>query len=146
MHRSYRFDVRALADGSAQTLAVDFASALTHAEQEALRIGARPGAYPAPLNMVRKMACSFGWDWGPDLQTAGLWKPASIQRWRTARLVSVRPLVTVAGSDATVSRARRRRALRPRGGPATLDVRVRVGDVAVERARCSPVCRRPCSA
>ena len=38
---------------------------------------ARPGAYPHPLNMVRKMACSFGWDWGPDLQTAGIWKPVT---------------------------------------------------------------------
>ena len=130
MHRSYRFDVRALADGSAQTLAVDFASALTHAEQEALRIGARPGAYPAPLNMVRKMACSFGWDWGPDLQTAGLWKPATIQRWRTARLASVRPLVSIAGSDATVSVHVdvERSGLETEG---ELGVRIRVGDAVV---------------
>src|SRR5699024_9962035 len=47
------------------------------------------------FNMVRKMACSFGWDWGPDLQTAGLWKPVRLERWSRARLASVRPLVTV---------------------------------------------------
>ena len=41
------------------------------------------------------MACSFGWDWGPDLQTAGIWKPVRLERWDTARLAQVRPLVTV---------------------------------------------------
>ena len=75
-----------------------FRSALETAEAEVERIGARPGAYPHPLNMVRKMACSFGWDWGPDLQTAGIWKPVRLERWRTARLASVRPLVTVDGA------------------------------------------------
>lgn len=131
MHRSYRFDVRALATGETD-LVVDLASALTHAEQEALRIGGRPGAYPAPLNMVRKMACSFGWDWGPDLQTAGLWKPASIQRWRTARIASVRPLVTVAGSTARV--AVHVDVERSGLDELPVDLRVRVGDVVATGA------------
>ena len=63
------------AGGAPLPLTVDLRSALEHAEAEQERIGSRPGAYPQPLNMVRKMACSFGWDWGPDLQTAGLWRP-----------------------------------------------------------------------
>ena len=98
-HRSFRLDVRdevTRAEGAAQPLTVDFASALLHAREEADRLGARPAAYPHPLNMVRKMACSFGWDWGPDLQTAGIWRPVRLERWRVARLASVRPLVTVA--------------------------------------------------
>lgn len=94
MHRSYRFDVRDLVGGPKE-LAVGLASALEVAEAEAERIGPRPMAYAQPFNMVRKMACSFGWDWGPDLQTAGLWKPVRVQRWRVARLADVRPLVTV---------------------------------------------------
>ena len=97
-HRTFRLDVRdelARADGGAQPLTVDFASALLHGREEAERLGARPAAYPHPFNMVRKMACSFGWDWGPDLQTAGIWRPVRLERWRTARLASVRPLVTV---------------------------------------------------
>ena len=97
-HRTFRFDVRdvvAGADGARMPLTVDFASALERAESETLRIGARPAAYDYPLGMVRKMACSFGWDWGPDLQTAGIWKPVRLERWRVARLASVRPLVTV---------------------------------------------------
>ncbi|AEI12929.1 glycosyl hydrolase 2 galactose-binding domain-containing protein [Cellulomonas gilvus] len=93
-HRSYRFDVRELVGGPA-TLRVDLASALHHAEAEARRLGPRPLAYPQPFNMIRKMACSFGWDWGPDLQTAGPWRPVRVERWRVARLAQVRPVVTV---------------------------------------------------
>jgi len=102
-HRSYRFDVREhLAAGptSAPVLRVDLASALHHAQAEEARLGHRPLAYPQPFNMVRKMACSFGWDWGPDLQTAGLWKSVRVERWRTARLAQVRPVVTL-GTDGT---------------------------------------------
>lgn len=96
-HRSYRFDVRTLlAAGGEHELTVDFSPALEHAEQVEARLGFRPRPYPHPFNAVRKMACSFGWDWGPDFQTAGIWKPVRLERWRTARLASVRPLVTVA--------------------------------------------------
>ena len=41
------------------------------------------------------MACNYGWDWGPDLVTAGIWREARVERWRTARLAAVRTLVTV---------------------------------------------------
>ncbi len=97
-HRTHRFDVTevvAAAGGQDTALTVAFRSALEAAEEEVSRIGARPGAYDHPLNMVRKMACSFGWDWGPDLQTAGIWRPIGLERWRTARIHSVRPLVTM---------------------------------------------------
>ncbi|MBO9553900.1 glycoside hydrolase family 2 TIM barrel-domain containing protein [Cellulomonas sp.] len=102
MHRSYRFDVRDLVRPVTQRLRVAFRSALEHAEEEAARLGSRPSPYPQPYNMVRKMACSFGWDWGPDLQTAGLWRPVRVERWRVARLARVRPLVTVDGEGTGV--------------------------------------------
>ena len=95
MHRSYRFDVRRLVTGAAVPLTVRFAPALTYAEQQERELGPRPRAYGHPFNAVRKMACSFGWDWGPDLQTAGIWRPARLERWREARLASVRPLATL---------------------------------------------------
>ncbi|MFC9226459.1 sugar-binding domain-containing protein [Streptomyces hygroscopicus] len=95
MHRGYRFDVRPhLLDG-VNELTVDFSSALQYAQDTEAVLGRREHVYPHPFNMVRKMACSFGWDWGPDLQTAGIWKPVRLERWHTARLGRVRPLVTV---------------------------------------------------
>ena len=30
---------------------------------------------------VRKMACSFGWDWGPMAPTAGIWRPVRLLAW-----------------------------------------------------------------
>ncbi|MEV6302302.1 glycoside hydrolase family 2 protein [Actinoplanes sp. NPDC051861] len=94
MHRGYRFDVRHLLRDGAIPLTVRFDSALEHAEEFERAHGSRPRPYPHPFNAVRKMACSFGWDWGPDLQTAGIWKPVRLERWRVARLASVRPLAT----------------------------------------------------
>ena len=132
MHRSYRVDVRgaaAAAGGEALPLTVDLRSALEHAEAEQERIGFRPGAYPQPLNMVRKMACSFGWDWGPDLQTAGLWQPVTVERWRVARIAAVRPLVSLSDDHATATVAVHLDVERSGLGsaPAELAVTVRLG-------------------
>jgi beta-mannosidase len=102
MHRSYRFDISSQVTGEPIELEVDLDSATTYAEAERVRLGDRPSAYPsAPFNFIRKMACSFGWDWGPDLRTAGLWKPARLERWSIARLAQVRPIVTLDPSSGT---------------------------------------------
>jgi len=96
MHRSYRFDISSHVTGEPVELEVDLASATAYAEAERRRLGDRPSAYPnAPFNFIRKMACSFGWDWGPDLRTAGLWKPVRLERWNIARLAQMVPLTTL---------------------------------------------------
>lgn len=97
MHRSYRFDVTEFA-GAERDLMVRFTSAYTEAEKWQAELGRRPNAYPEPFNYVRKMACSFGWDWGLTLVTAGLWRPVRLESWSTARIASVRPLVDVDGN------------------------------------------------
>ena len=98
MHRSYRFDISQHLNGQPMELEVDLHSATAYAEAELRRLGDLPRPYPAPYNFIRKMACSFGWDWGPDLRTAGLWKPVRLERWGVARLALVMPVVTL---DAT---------------------------------------------
>lgn len=95
MHRSYRFDISRHLIGESVELEVDLHSATAYAEAEQRRLGDRPRPYPAPYNFIRKMACSFGWDWGPDLRTAGLWKPVRLERWSIARLAQIVPLITV---------------------------------------------------
>ncbi|MCZ0986287.1 glycoside hydrolase family 2 protein [Streptomyces diastatochromogenes] len=91
MHRSHRFH----ATGLRGRLAVRFASAYTEAGAVRDRLGERPAAYDEPYQYIRKMACSFGWDWGPTLVTAGIWRPVRLEHWSTARISRVRPLVTV---------------------------------------------------
>ncbi|MDR6979919.1 beta-mannosidase [Streptomyces sp. 3330] len=98
MHRSYRFDVT----GIEGALAVRFVSAYAEAEAVRGEVGDRPAAYAEPYQYLRKMACSFGWDWGPTLVTAGIWRPVRVERWSTARLARVRPLVTVEGGVGVV--------------------------------------------
>ncbi|MFF6783646.1 glycoside hydrolase family 2 protein [Streptomyces sp. NPDC012510] len=98
MHRSYRFDVT----GTSGRLSVRFASAYAEAEAVRERLGDRPNAYPEPFQFIRKMACSFGWDWGPTLVTAGIWRPVRLERWSTARIARVRPVVTVDGTTGQV--------------------------------------------
>ncbi len=94
MHRGYRYDVTQLLAGDGGRLTVAFTSAYREAERVRELLGPRPNAYPEPFNFIRKMACSFGWDWGPTLVTAGIWRPVRLEGWSTARLAAVRPLAT----------------------------------------------------
>jgi beta-mannosidase len=99
MHRSYRFDVTDLAAEGGAPLAVRFAPVHDEADRVRDEVGARPNVYPEPFNYVRKMACSFGWDWGPTVVTAGIWRPVRLESWGRARLARVRPLVSVRDGD-----------------------------------------------
>jgi beta-mannosidase len=102
MHRTYRFDVGPLLRDGPNTLAVTFRSPVKAADQFSEELGRRPHVGHHPYNAIRKMACNFGWDWGPDLATVGIWRPVSLESWSGARLASVRPLATVSGDAGTV--------------------------------------------
>lgn len=102
MHRSYRFPVRHLLRTGENTLKILFDPPYGYAEAQKAALGDRPGAYAEPYQFIRKMACNFGWDWGPTLVTAGIWRPIGIETWNTARLAEVRPLVTLDGADGVV--------------------------------------------
>jgi beta-mannosidase len=95
MHRSYRFDVTSLLGEGDTEVSVAFSSAYDYTDQVREQVGPRPGAYDEPYQFIRKMACNFGWDWGPTLVTAGIWRPIALHAWSTARLARVRPEITV---------------------------------------------------
>ncbi len=105
MHLGYRFDVKPFLQAGENDLRVTFRSALLYAREQVERLGYLPNsAYSHPFNFIRKMACNFGWDWGPTLVTAGVWQPAYLEAWAGARIASVRPLVTAADAQsATVA-------------------------------------------
>ncbi|MEM9883912.1 MAG: glycoside hydrolase family 2 protein [Planctomycetota bacterium] len=104
MHRRYRFDVGpALREGTNE-LTITFAAALPHAEAVRDERGELPatgnGSNPQrPHNFIRKMACNFGWDWGPALTTAGIWRDVRLEAWDAARLADVRPATTGIDED-----------------------------------------------
>jgi beta-mannosidase len=102
MHRSYRFPVAHLLRTGPNTLAVTFTGALTAAEQASRELGPRPHVNGHPYNGLRKMACDFGWDWGPELATVGIWRPIGLDSWRVAGLAGVRPLVELDGDTGVV--------------------------------------------
>jgi len=47
------------------------------------------GQKPMIQNYIRKMACSFGWDWGPTLPLSGIWKPVFLEGWSEPRIQSI---------------------------------------------------------
>jgi beta-mannosidase len=102
MHRTYRFEVGPLLQDAENELAVTFRSPVKAADQFSEELGRRPHVNHHPYNAIRKMACNFGWDWGPDLATVGIWKPVSLESWSGARLTTVRPLTAISGGAGTV--------------------------------------------
>jgi beta-mannosidase len=100
MHRSYRWDVRGLLRDGENTLVVTFAAPVPETGARAEGEAALPRTNHHDYNQLRKMACSFGWDWGIDVAGAGIWKPIGIDSWAHVRIASVRPLVDVVpGAD-----------------------------------------------
>ncbi|MCG5217862.1 glycosyl hydrolase 2 galactose-binding domain-containing protein [Streptosporangium soli] len=99
MHRVHRFDVTDVVTAGENTVEIVFSPVREYAERVRTAVGERPNVYPEPFQYVRKMAANFGWDWGPNLVTAGIWKSARLESWSGARLESVRPHLTVSGAD-----------------------------------------------
>ena len=95
MHRCFRFDTRAALRPGTNRLRIRFDSAYAYAEAQRERLGDRPNGYAEPYQFIRKMACNFGWDWGPTLVTAGIWQDIGLHTWSGARLAEVRPQVTI---------------------------------------------------
>ncbi len=91
MHVGYRFDVRPHLKPGRNTLAITFASAERYATAMEQRLGTLPFLNTrVPFNMIRKMACNFGWDWGPELITCGIWRGIRLEGWSEARIKSCR--------------------------------------------------------
>ncbi|GGU96993.1 beta-mannosidase [Streptomyces litmocidini] len=129
MHRAHRFDVTRRTG----RLEVRFDSAYEEADRVRALTGERPNVYPEPFQYIRKMACSFGWDWGPTVVTAGMWRPVRLEHWSTARLAEVRPLVTVDGATGRVElRLRAERTERGSGRPLSVRAAVRGEEGEIE--------------
>ncbi|MEI9904231.1 MAG: hypothetical protein WDN06_09780 [Asticcacaulis sp.] len=61
---------------------------------------------------TRKAGYHYGWDWGPRFVTSGLWRPAHVRAWDTARIDGIQ----IVQSDVSRDSAHRDRRLRHRRG------------------------------
>lgn len=52
---------------------------------------------------IRKMQCQFGWDWGPRLVTAGVWRAIRLETWSTNRIVTTRIIQDHSARDGSVT-------------------------------------------
>ncbi len=101
MHVAYRFPVAPLLRAQGNELEITFASAVRYARSLEAERGPLPhvNVHGIPYNYIRKMACNFGWDWGPTLVTAGIWRNVRLEAWSAARVAAVRPLVLRADAE-----------------------------------------------
>ncbi|MEM8875911.1 MAG: glycoside hydrolase family 2 protein [Planctomycetota bacterium] len=107
MHRRYRFDIGTHVTPGVNQLEVRFAAPVPHAFDQREKLGDLPvaggGLNPtSPHNMLRKMSCNMGWDWGPVLPTCGIWRSVRLETWSKARLGDVRPIIREATAERAV--------------------------------------------
>lgn len=90
MHRTWEFDVKTLLREGENTISVRFASP-TKFIRESYRDDPADGTADAMEGFpnLRKAHCMFGWDWGPRLPDAGIWRDISLIGVDAARIRDV---------------------------------------------------------
>ncbi len=91
MHRIWEFNVKRLLAPGENTIAVHFASPTKYIK-EAYANSVADGSSDAMVGFphIRKAHCMFGWDWGPRLPDAGIWRDISLVSIQKARIQDVR--------------------------------------------------------
>ncbi|KFF14660.1 beta-mannosidase [Chryseobacterium soli] len=88
MFRKWEIPVKEYLKSGDNLLQVNFKSAVTVGKELAEKV---PFTMPeSPRSFVRKAQYQFGWDWGPRLVTAGIWKEVKLNYWNTATLTHVK--------------------------------------------------------
>ncbi|NGY05576.1 beta-mannosidase [Solimonas terrae] len=100
MFRRYRFEVgRHLSKDGRNVLTVVFSPADVPARELNNWGQLFTGMADMKRNLMRKAQFGWGWDWGPNLPTVGVWKAVRIERWRKARIEAL-SFATLAASEA----------------------------------------------
>lgn len=88
MFRKWVIPVKQYLKSGNNILQVKFKSAVSTGKELAKKV---PFTMPeSPRSFVRKAQYQFGWDWGPRLMTAGIWKDVKLSFWNTAKLENVK--------------------------------------------------------
>ncbi len=102
MHRVWEFDVKNLLRVGENSMEIRFLSP-THYIRKSYQSSRADGTSDAMTGfpLLRKAHCMFGWDWGPRLPDAGIWRNMSFIGIENARISGV--YVTQAHENGTVT-------------------------------------------
>ena len=90
MHITWEWDVKSLLRESDNELRIIFRSPINYcAEKHAQAPGWESSDATPGFRHLRKAHCMFGWDWGPRLPDAGVWRPIYLRTWEDAFISSV---------------------------------------------------------
>ena len=90
MHRTWEFDVKPLLKPGENSIRITFRSP-TRFLREAYEADPCEGSSDAMKGFphLRKAHCMFGWDWGPRLPDAGIWRSIGLVAFDSARIRDV---------------------------------------------------------
>lgn len=87
MHITWVWDVKEQLHAGENTLEMRFDSPILYCAKKAEEAPGWESSDATPgFRHLRKAHCMFGWDWGPRLPDAGIWRPIFLRTWDTARL------------------------------------------------------------
>ncbi|WP_343657646.1 glycoside hydrolase family 2 protein [Chryseobacterium sp.] len=90
MFRKWSIPVKEYLKSDKNILQVRFTSAVNAGKELAKQV---PFTMPeSPRSFVRKAQYQFGWDWGPRLVTAGIWKDVQLEFWNNAKIITVKDI------------------------------------------------------
>lgn len=104
MFRQWRVNAKPHLNPGANQLLIVFPSPVKAGEQVAANDPARARTGTDSKTYVRKAAYEWGWDWGPRFVTSGIWRPARLEAWNTARIADLhiaQPDINTAVAHAT---------------------------------------------
>ncbi|MCP4378653.1 MAG: hypothetical protein GY794_21065, partial [bacterium] len=91
--RTWEFDVKPHLQVGENTLEICFESTLPYIADAQRRRSLAPGdTDPCRLdgsNRIRKSQCNYGWDWGPECVTAGIWRKIELLAVQHARIADL---------------------------------------------------------
>lgn len=87
MHITWVWDVKEQLHAGENTLEIRFDSPILYGAKKAEEAPGWESSDATPgFRHLRKAHCMFGWDWGPRLPDAGIWRPIFLRTWDAARL------------------------------------------------------------
>lgn len=87
MHITWVWDVKEQLHAGENTLEIRFDSPILYCAKKAEEAPGLESSDATPgFRHLRKAHCMFGWDWGPRLPDAGIWRPILLRTWDTVRL------------------------------------------------------------